>query len=140
MARQIVHDHDVARPKLRYEHLRHIGFEPVAVDRSIEHHRRDHAGHPQPGDQRGRLAVAVGEAHPQALTLGAPPVAAGHVGRGPGLGDEHEALGFQIELAVEPGPTLVQDVGAVLLDRVPGLFLRVMPRRSKNRHKVPIPM
>jgi hypothetical protein len=43
-------------------------------------------------------------------------------------------------LAVEPGPALVQDVGAVLLDRVPGLFLRVMPQRAKNRHKVPIPM
>jgi len=139
VARQIVHDHDVTGPKLRYEHLRHIGLEPVAVDRTIEHHRRDHACHPQRGDQRGRLAVAVGEAHPQALALGAPSVAAGHVGRGPGLVDEHEALGLQIELTVEPCPALAQDVGTVLLDRVPGLFLRVIPRRSKNRHKVPIP-
>ena len=140
MARQIIHDHDVAGAKFRYEHLRHIGFEPVAIDWTIKDHGRDHAGHPQPGDQRGRLAVAVGEAHPQTLTSGAPPVAAGHVCRGPGLVDEHETFGFQIELAVEPVLALPQDVGTVLLDRVPGLFLRVMPRRSKNRHKVPIPM
>jgi hypothetical protein len=54
-------------------------------------------------------------------------MAAGHVGGGPGLVDEHEAFGFQIDLAVEPCVALPQDVGAVLLDRVPGLFLRVIP-------------
>ena len=54
-------------------------------------------------------------------------MAAGHVGRGPGLVDEHEPLGFQIELAVEPIMPLLQDVGPVLLDRMARLFLRVMP-------------
>jgi len=44
----------------------------------------------------------VREAHPQPLTSGASPVAAGHVRRGPGLVDEDEALGFEIDLAVEP--------------------------------------
>ncbi len=80
------------------------------------------------------------EAHAQPLALGAPPVTAGHIGRGPGLVDEDQALGIEIGLTVEPRLTLPQDVGTVLLDRVPGLFLRVMPRRSKNRHSVPIPM
>ena len=54
-------------------------------------------------------------------------MAAGHVGGGPRLVDEDEALGFQVELAVEPVLTLPQDVGAILLNRVPGLFLRVIP-------------
>ncbi len=54
-------------------------------------------------------------------------MAAGHVRGGPRLIDEHEPFGFQVELAVKPVPTLAQDIGAVLLDRVPGLFLRVIP-------------
>jgi len=67
------------------------------------------------------------EAHPQPLAPLAAPMAAGHVGRSPGLVDEDEAPGFEVDLAVEPMPTLPQDVGAVLLDRVTGLFLRVIP-------------
>ena len=43
------------------------------------------------------------------------------------LVDEDEALGLEVDLAVEPVLTLPQDVGAILLDRVPGLFLRVIP-------------
>jgi hypothetical protein len=53
-------------------------------------------------------------------------MAAGHVGSGPRLIDEHEALGIEIELAVEPALPLPQDVGPVLLDGVPDLFLRVI--------------
>jgi hypothetical protein len=51
---------------------------------------------------------------------------ASHVGGGPRLIDEDQALRVEIELAVEPALTLPQDVGPVLLDRVPGLFLRVI--------------
>lgn len=66
--------------------------------------------------------MAVREAHPQEFALGAAAMAAGHVRRGPLLVDEHEALRFQVELAIEPRPTLPQDVRTVLLDRVPALF------------------
>lgn len=104
-----------------------MGLEPVAVDRPVQHHRRDHAGHAKARDQRGGLAVPVREAHPQPLTFWTAAMAAGHVGGGPGLVDEHAAFGLQIDLAVEPCVALPQDVGAVLLDRVPGLFLRVIP-------------
>ena len=50
-----------------------------------------------------------------------------HVGVHRCLVDEDETLGFEIDLSVEPALALPQDVGAVLLDRVPGLFLRVIP-------------
>ena len=89
VARQIVHDDDIAGPQFGDEHLTDIGFEPVAVDRPVEHHRCNHAGHAQCRDQRGRLAVTVREAHPQALAPGAAAMAAGHIGRGPGFVDEH---------------------------------------------------
>jgi hypothetical protein len=71
--------------------------------------------------------VAVREAHPQPLALPAAAMAAGHVGGGPRLVDEDEAFGFEVDLAVEPMLPLPQDVGTVLLDRVTGLFLRVIP-------------
>lgn len=53
-------------------------------------------------------------------------MAAGHVGGGPRLVDEDQALRIEIELVIEPVLALPQDVGPVLLDRVPGLFLRVI--------------
>jgi hypothetical protein len=68
----------------------------------------------------------MGKAHPQALTLGAAAMTAGHVRRRPRLIDEHQALWIQVELIVEPGLSLAQNVGSVLLDRVAGLFLRVI--------------
>ena len=60
-------------------------------------------------------------------------MAAGHVGGSPGLVDKDEAIRVQIELAIEPVLALSQDIGAVLLDSVASLFLRVMPRRTKKR-------
>ena len=77
--------------------------------------------------------MAMRVSHPQALAFGATAVAAGHVGGGPGLVDENQAFRFQIELAIEPVVALLQDVGPILLDGMPSLFLRVMPRRAKKR-------
>ncbi len=133
MARQIVHDDDVARPQLRYENLRDIGFEPVTVDRTVQHHRRDHATHAEARDERGGLAMAMRVSHPQPLASGTTAVTAGHVGGGPRLVDKHQAFRLQIDLVLEPVVALPQDVGAVLLDGMPSLFLRVMPRRAKKR-------
>jgi len=72
-------------------------------------------------------------------------MAAGHVGSGPepapreggGFIDKNDTFRVQIDLdpqsIVEPVVPLLQDVGAVLLDGVSSLFLRVMPRRTKKR-------
>ncbi len=122
VAGEIVHDDDVTGSEFGPQDLGDVGFQPIAVDRSIEHHRRDHAGHAQTGYQRGGLAVAVREAHAQPLARWAAPMTAGHVPGSPRLVDEHEALGIEIELAVEPALALLQDVGPVLLNRVPNLF------------------
>jgi hypothetical protein len=59
-----------------------------------------------------------------------------HVGGCPGLVDEDQPLGVEIKLALEPCLPPLQDVGPILLRRVTGLFLRVIPWRSKNRHSV----
>lgn len=122
VAREVVHDDDVTRAQLVCQDLGDVGFEPVAIDRHVKHHGRDHSGHAQAGDQHCGFAVPVREAHPQPLALRAAAVAAGRVGGGPGLVDEHEALRIEIGLALEPALPLPQDIGPVLLDRVPDLF------------------
>ena len=81
--------------------------------------------------------MAVGNANPQPFAAAAAAVGPSHVGRSPGLIDEDQAFGIEIELAFEPGFAPLQDVGAVLLRGVSGLFLRVMAWRVKNRRIVP---
>jgi hypothetical protein len=53
-------------------------------------------------------------------------MAPGHVGGSPCLVDENETLGIKVELILEPLLATYQDIGAVLLGSVRGLFLRVM--------------
>lgn len=81
--------------------------------------------------------MAVRDERPQALSAPAPAMAAGHVGGGPGFVDEDEPVRVEIELRLEPGLALLQDVRPVLLGRVGGLFLRVMAWRAKKRRTVP---
>ena len=56
-----------------------------------------------------------------------------HVGGRPGLVDEDQPVRVKVELVVEPSLPQLQDVGAVLLDSVRSLFLRVKLRRAKKR-------
>ena len=98
VAGKVVHDHDVAGAEGRRQHLGNVGFEPVAVDRTVEDHGGDHAVRAEAGDEGRGLAVAVREPHAQSLAPGAAPVRARHVRRGPGLVDEHELPGVEIGL------------------------------------------
>ena len=109
-----------------------------AVDGAVENHRRDHAIKAQASNERGGLAMAVREAHPKPLALAATAMGARHIRRRPGLIDEHEPFRIEVRLRLEPVAALLQDVRAVLLDRVPGLFFRVTPWRWKNRDRLDV--
>lgn len=122
VAGESVHDDDIAGPEFGHQDLGDMGLEPVAVDGAIEHHGRYHPAGAQARDQRGGLAVAVGEAHPQPLAALRAAMAAGDVGRGPGLIDEQQPVWVKVELAVEPGLALPQDVGTILPGGVASLF------------------
>ena len=77
--------------------------------------------------------MAVRDSGAQSLTARCPATGAGHVGRGPGLVDEHQAIRIEVELALEPFPAARQDVGALLFGCVRRLFFSVIRRRTKNR-------
>ena len=81
--------------------------------------------------------MPVRDGSAQALASGRPAVGAGHVGRGPRLVDEHQPGRIEVELALEPSLPFAQDVCSLLLGRVRGLFLSVIRRRSKKRHRRP---
>ena len=53
------------------------------------------------------------------------PLAADHVGAGPGRVDEHQAIGIECRLAADKLSPDRGDIGSVLLGRIEGLFLRV---------------
>ena len=137
VAGQVVHDDDIAHAQFGSKDALDIGLEGEPIDRAVEHERRNHAARRQAGDESRRFPVAVGNANPQPLAAAAAAVGPSHVGRSPGLIDEDQAFGIEIELAFEPGFAPLQDVGAVLLRGVSGLFLRVMAWRVKNRRIVP---
>jgi len=81
--------------------------------------------------------MAMRDACAKALALGRPAVTPRHVCRGPSLINEDEPLRIEIELLLEPGLPPLQDVRAILLARVCGLFFLLIPRRLKKRHSVP---
>jgi hypothetical protein len=139
MAAEIVHHDGVAGRELRDEDLLDIGLEGVAVDRTVEDHRRDHAGDAQARDEGRGLPVAVGNADPEPFAFARPPALARHVGRGPGLIDEDEPRGIEVASPGEPRRTPHQDVRAILLGCVRRLFFSVIRRRSKKRHSVATP-
>src|SRR5215212_8855834 len=77
--------------------------------------------------------MTVGHAGSQALATQRPSVTPGHVGGGPGLVHEHEALGIEVELTLEPCLSSPQHIGPVLLGGVRRLFLRVIRWRRQKR-------
>jgi hypothetical protein len=66
--------------------------------------------------------VAVRHADPQALATRGAAVGAGHVGLRLGLADEDQPLRIEVGLPLELGLAPFQDIRAVLLAGVRGLF------------------
>jgi len=75
----------------------------------------------------------VRHASPQPPTARRSSIAPGHVGGSPSLIDEHEPLGIEIELALEPRLASLADVRPVLLGGMRRLFLRVIWCRRQKR-------
>ena len=67
------------------------------------------------GHEGGGFPVPMGHADAQAFAVPAAPMATRLVGRGPGLVDEDEPVGVEVELRLEPRLRALRGVGAVLL-------------------------
>src|SRR5439155_19031689 len=89
---EIVHDDDLAGTKRGHEDLLDIGPEALAVDRPLKQPRRVDPIVAQGGQKRRGLPVAVRDLGYQALATRRPSAQRRHVGLGPGLVDEDQAL------------------------------------------------
>jgi len=81
VARQIIHDDNVAVPQGWAEDLLDIGGEALTIDRPFDHQGSGQAVHAQGGDEGGDLPMAVGHIIDQPLATPAATIAARH-GRG----------------------------------------------------------
>ena|SRR6516225_8557935 len=77
-----------------------------------------------------------GESGDQASAAPAAPVAAGHIGLGPSLVNEHQAPRVKSALMCLPPDPATGDVGAILPAGVQ-CFLNVIPSCLKKRHTAP---
>ena len=98
-----------------------------------------HAAQPQPGNERGLLAVPVRDRRAQAHSSGRAAVQASHVGGGKALVDEHEFRRIEIELGFEPVLTSLHHVGGgPARRRAETSFSKVRPQRSRKVQIVPV--
>jgi hypothetical protein len=99
-----------------------VGLESQLVHRPVEDEGRRQAIAAQGGGEGGGLPVAMRDLADQPLALGRAAVAAGHLGVGPGLVDEHQRLRIEARLAGLPARPVLGDVRPVLLGGVLGFF------------------
>ena len=83
MARQVVHDDNVALAQFRDEDLVDVSLESETVDGAVDDERRDEAAQRQ-GSNEGRGFPVSERNAVQALTARSAAVTARHVGGGPG--------------------------------------------------------
>ena len=115
VAAEIVQDDDIADRQSGEEALFHIGEEAGAVDRAIEDTRGGKAVTPEGRHEGQGLPMTIGARGGQPLAAWAAAVAAGHIGLGPRLINEHQPVGIKLALGALPTSPTPRDVRALLL-------------------------
>ena len=98
------------------------GFEGLGVHGAVIGLGRDDASQAQAEDEGDRFVMPMRNTAAQTLAAPASAAAARHVGRRRRLIDENQFQRIEVELTVEPSPSPLKDVRAVLLARVRGFF------------------
>ena len=114
VAREVVHDDDVAGRECRHEALLDIGGEAVPVDRLVEHAGRVDSVAAQRRQERHRPPMAVGHLGVKPPAAPCPASERRHIGLGPGLIDKDEALGIKPALILLPLLAPPRDLGPEL--------------------------
>ena len=110
---KIVHDDDVARPKRWQENPLDIDSKALAVDWTLKKPRRLDPIVSQRGQEGRGLPAAVRDLGDKPAAARRPSPQRGHIGLGPGLVDEDQALRLDAVLIFCPLRPPARDVGAV---------------------------
>jgi len=122
VAAEIVHDNDVARSERWHQDLLGVGEETHAIDRAVEHARRGDPIVTQRGEERHGLPMSMRHPGEEPCAAQTAPMGSRHVGLGPSLVDEDEALRLELALVAPPSRAAPGDVGALLLAGVQAFF------------------
>ena len=120
MGGQVVHHDDHAALQRGDEHLFDLGEESGTVHRSVEHHRRGQTTERESDDERHCFPMPMRDRCSASLPAWRTPPQPIHLCRHCGFVDEHQLLGIEVRLCVEPGLPASGDVRALLLAGVRG--------------------
>ena len=112
---KIVNDHDVARAERRDEDLFDIDLEGLTIDRPLEEPWRINPIVPQRSQEGGCIPTAVGHFGFHSSAARPPCAQRRHIGLGPSLIDEDQALRVNSILVLDPLGAPACDVGTIAL-------------------------
>ena len=122
VAAEIVHDDDVSRAKGWDENLLDIGLKGFTIDRTIKKPWGVDPVMSQCGQEGRSLPVTVRDFGLEPHAERCPPPQRRHVGLGPGLVDEDQALRLDFILILDPLRSPPRDVGSIAFASHHGFF------------------
>jgi len=110
---EIVHDDDVTFAQRRHKHRGDVGAKGLAIDRPLQKPGRIDPIEAQRSDKSHGLPASLRGLSGQALAAESPAAQRGHVGLGPGLVDEDQALRLDATLILCPLRASPRHVGTI---------------------------
>ena len=115
VATEIVQDDDITGRQRGEKALFYISKEARAVDRAVEDTGSGQTVAPEGRYEGQGVPMPMGPCGDQSLAAGTAPMAAGHIGLGPRLINEHQPAGIKLALGAPPPGPLPRDVRTRLL-------------------------
>ena len=122
VAAQIIHHDDVSRQQRGRQHGLDIGFEALAVDRAVKNPRRFDAIKPKGGHEGHGFPMAMRNFGDKPLSSRRPSPQRRHIGLGPRLIDEDQALRRDPALTLNPAGAPLRHVETIALAGDDGFF------------------
>ena len=122
MASKIVHDDDVAWFEGGGENLLDVGPEALAIDGALEKPGSIDPVVAHGGEEGHGVPASIGNLGLEPLAARGPASERRHIGSGPGLIDEDQALGVDPALILSPLRPTTRNVRTILLAGVHGFF------------------
>jgi hypothetical protein len=122
VAAEIIHHDDVSRQKRGRQHGLDVGFEALAVDRTVKNPRRFDAIMPKGGHEGHGFPMAMRNFGDKPLSSRRPSPQRRHIGLGPRLIDEDQALRRDPALTLNPAGAPLRHVGTIALAGDDGFF------------------
>jgi len=127
VGREVVEDDGVAPAQVRTEHMLKIGGEDIGIDRAFDQEGGLDPFMTQGGDKGGGLPMTMWDGAGAALSRGATPIAAGHLGVEARLVDKNQVTHIPVGLLPTPERPGRLNVRSILLGGARRFFYSLGP-------------